>query len=390
MLAEGGLFTQTGGSGDAGNLKIDTGRLIVRDGSPVFTGTLGQGRGGDLTVTSLESVEVVGIDTDGIPSGLVTLTIGSGDAGDLTIDTRRLTVKDGGLLSAQTAGTGKAGMLNIDATDSAEITGTGGLLVSGINGGTAGSLTLETGELTIADGASVTVSSPEGLAGNLNIKADSLSQNRGFITAETGVSDQDIGANINLEISDIWRIENESLVSASAFGIADGGNINIDTEFIVAFPNQNNDITANAFEGDGGKITINAKGIFGIESRDEETPLSDITASSEFGRQGEVEINTSEIDPTRGLSKLPQETVEVEVAQGCQTTGGQSTLEFFAIGRGGLPPSPDDLFSSEIVIAEWIPLEFADEKVQEQTLEGSFTEDEIKNMTLLTAFPCQK
>ena len=127
----------------------------------------------------------------------------------------------------------------------------------------------------------------------------------------------------------------------------------------------------------------------GIEFRDKETSLSDITASSEFGQEGEVEINTNGVDPTRSLNNLPQDTVEAEVAQGCQTVGGQPTLEFFAIGRGGLPPNPDDLFSSDVIIAEWIPLDLAEEKLQEQTLEGNFTEDEIKKMTLLTVFPCQ-
>ncbi len=200
------------------------------------------------------------------------------------------------------------------------------------------------------------------------------------------------GGNIEITLGGNLVLRDNSQISTTAGTDKAGGNggqITINAPFIIAFPQEDSDIIANAFEGNGGKITINAKGILGIEFRDQETPLSDITASSEFGQQGEVEINTSEIDPTRGLSNLPQETVEVEVAQGCQTVGGQPTLEFFPIGRGGLPPSPDDLFSSEIVISEWIPLDLADEKLQEQTLEGIFTGDEIKNMTLLTTFPCR-
>ena len=76
---------------------------------------------------------------------------------------------------------------------------------------------------------------------------------------------------------------------------------------------------------------------------------------------------------------LPQDTVEAEVASGCQTVGGQSTLEFFDIGRGGLPPTPDDLFSSETIIAEWIPLDLA----EDQTLDEMFSEAELTTTTLL-------
>ena len=165
----------------------------------------------------------------------------------------------------------------------------------------------------------------------------------------------------------------------------DGGNIIIDASFIIAVPQENSDITANAFTGDGGNITINANGILGLEFRAQATPLSDITASSEFGQQGEVEINTSGIDPTPSLDKLPEETVEAELAQGCQAVGGQPTLEFFKVGRGGLPPSPDDLFSSEIVIAEWISLDLA----EDPTLEHTFSGAELTRTAILK-LPCYR
>ncbi len=110
-----------------------------------------------------------------------------------------------------------------------------------------------------------------------------------------------------------------------------------------------------------------------------------IDASSQLGLDGEVIINDPDVDPTSGLNNLPQEIVEVEVAQGCQTVGGRSTLEFFAIGRGGLPPSPDDLFSSEIVIAEWIPLDFE----EDPTLDEIFSELELTATNMLE-FSCHR
>ncbi len=372
-LTQGGLITaSTFGVGDAGGIKLTTANLSLTQGGTIGVSTFGVGDAGEITINASDTISAEGKD-DGLDTGLLSQ------------------VEESGIFSrVGETGEGNAGGIILTTTN-LSLTNEAKISVDSLGRGEAGNLTLRAKTLEVSIGAQIAVNSEgSGRGGNLDLQADSLTLDTGTITAETA-SNQ--GGNINLTLSDLLTLRNHSQITATA-GTAqaggDGGNINIDAPFIIAFPQEDSDITANAFEGDGGKITINANGIFGIEPRDEETPLSDITASSEFGQQGEVEINTSEIEPTRGLSNLPQETVEAEVAQSCQTTGGQSTLEFFAIGRGGLPPSPDDLFSSEIVIAEWIPLDLAEEKLQEQILEGSFTGDEIKNMTLLTTFPCRK
>ncbi len=168
-----GLFAQTGGSGEGGELQINTSHLIVRDGSQIFAGTLAnsQGAGGNLTVTASESVEVSGTTADNeFPSNLSTSTRGFGSAGDLTISTKQFTVQDGAEVSAATFANGRAGTMTINATNSIKLTGIGGLFVQATNGGTAGNLNLETGELTIADGASINVSSPEGLEHRFSIQ----------------------------------------------------------------------------------------------------------------------------------------------------------------------------------------------------------------------------
>ncbi|MEM7590388.1 MAG: hypothetical protein AAF383_02500 [Cyanobacteria bacterium P01_A01_bin.83] len=54
-------------------------------------------------------------------------------------------------------------------------------------------------------------------------------------------------------------LQDDSLISAQAFGNANGGNLAIDTNFIIAFPEGNNDIIASAEQGQGGNITINAE-----------------------------------------------------------------------------------------------------------------------------------
>ena len=83
--------------------------------------------------------------------------------------------------------------------------------------------------------------------------------------------------------------------------------MDINSGFIVAVPQENSDITANAFAGNGGNINITSQGIFGLLFSDELTPNSDITASSQLGINGTININTPDVDPSSGRGGLPED-----------------------------------------------------------------------------------
>ncbi|NJK48170.1 filamentous hemagglutinin N-terminal domain-containing protein [Candidatus Gracilibacteria bacterium] len=376
-----GLFAQArDGSGQAGNITINTKYLTVRDGAQVAVSTFSKGQGGNLFINAREKVEVIGSAEDGsVISSLLAQSEGgnaTGNAGNLEINTRQLIVRDGAKISVGAIentsnpsrigiSQGQGGELNINASDLVEVTGTGRdnkgeevpstLLAESQGTGKAGDLTIATNRLIIRDGAAVSVSSPEAQAGDLNITANTVALNRGRLTAETGLSRGNReGANINLQGLNLLRLENESQISAEAFGNANGGNINIDTKYLIALPSKGfngSDIIANAFRGNGGNINITAQRIFGIESRLRPTQFNDITASSEFGTDGVIEINTPEFDPTR--EELPANLVDVSrlIEQNlCQAGQGS---QFTVTGRGGLPNSPNEALSSNETWEDW-------------------------------------
>ena len=106
---------------------------------------------------------------------------------------------------------------------------------------------------------------------------------------------------------------------------------------------ENSDITANAQNSFGGKININAQGIFGTQYREEITSQSDITASSELGTSfsGTVELNTPGIDPSKAVNQLPANVVDQtnQIVSGCGANTGNS---FVVTGRGGISQNPSD------------------------------------------------
>ena len=412
-----GIFAETQGESSAGTLKIqpyrDNSELNIKftDTAIISSSTTSSGTGGDINLTAPETINLSG-------KGKVTVeTRGSGNAGSIDIETKNLNISNQTEISASTSGRGEAGDLNITAanfnllegaklstnTDNTEsnvsagdiqlnITDSINLSGSSIRAGTSkgsegngGNILIDPATMIIQDGAEIAVDSQgKGIGGDIILQAGLLTLDEGKITAETA-SNQ--GGDITLTLSDLLQLRNHSEITATAGNNeagGNGGNIIINTPFIISSPFENNDITADAFAGNGGNITINSNGILGIEYRPQKTALSDITASSRFGQQGAVEINTSGINPTRELTNLPEETVEFEVAEGCQGETREPDVAFYDIGRGGLPPRLDEPFRIEALIVPLIPFDVERENETVQTGEEIFTISEMKGKFWLT------
>ncbi|MHC5828717.1 MAG: filamentous hemagglutinin N-terminal domain-containing protein, partial [Nostoc sp.] len=128
----------------------------------------------------------------------------------------------------------------------------------------------------------------------------------------------------------------------------------------------------------GGKVIINSAGIFGLHPRSRQEleqllqttdpnklnpsqlPTSDITAISQTNPSlnGEINLNTPDVDPSRGLIQLPSNLVDVsqQITQGCTPRRGQNASGFIATGRGGLPQSPNEPLRGRAVITGWVDL----------------------------------
>ncbi|NJK27693.1 MAG: S-layer family protein [Coleofasciculaceae cyanobacterium SM2_3_26] len=331
---------ESGARGDGGDLSITTARLLVRDGAQISASTFGEGNAGNLTVTATESVEAIGRTADGqFASGLfASVDSGArGDGGDLSITTARLLVGDGATIGASTGGEGNAGDLTVRADELVALNGGSTLRVRvGSEGrGNGGTLRLLTGNLVIREDSDIAVSGlGTGNAGNLIVTADSiLLDNQSSLEAEVRAGNQ---GNIFLT-SDTLTLRRGSLITASAFEEATGGNISITTNTLAAL--ENSDISANAQQAFGGRISITAEGIFGTQFRDFPTLESDITASSELGPEfsGTVELLTPDIDPAQGLIQPPP-ILNAEGLLGQDFCSIVGDSEFIYTGRGGIPP----------------------------------------------------
>lgn len=394
-----GILSQTFGTGKGGNLSIDTGRLIVRDGGLIASNTFGAGQAGNLTVKAAESVELIGTNPDPTISGGIGAGVdvgATGNSGSLTIETKRLTIQGGGQILTATFGDGNAGEMIINASDSIEligvasnadsIRGSSGLFASAeidpINGaisGKVGDLRINTNSLIVRDGARISADNfgtnsggnitinvgqlivqnggtiragafGEGAGGTLNVNASDLVQITGFTTlggervnSALFVRSQGSGGAGSLGIQ-ARSIQLDNFGQLTADSTAGEGNINIQTREALILRG-NSDISTNSTGIDpGGNISINSDNLVALGN-------SDITANAENSRGGQVIINalaifgtqfreigsplTSDITASSDLGAQFSGTVEINTPD-VNTTAGLVELDARVVDVEGL------------------------------------------------------
>jgi len=371
--------------GTAGNITVNTNTMTISNGSYISAASQSESKGGTITVNAASALNVVGTNDStlnnnfGKPSTFLVGGFQSGDGGELQINTRQLTIKDGGLISGTAYDSGKAGNIIVNASDSIEITGSGpnassSLVFETAGSGNAGNINLTTKKLLIQDGGNVsaqTISS--GNAGTLNITADDVtisgtstdgrfnsrlffqssgSGNAGGIkinsqqlTVQDGgivsVSGTGTGVAGDIEINtgSIY-LNNQGKINATTLS-GEGGNIRLQvTDSIIL--RHNSEISTEAQgTGNGGNININAgKFVLAILSEN-----SDIVANAFQGKGGNINANATGIFGFRRL--LRQRTTESDfTASSALGVNGNVTINTRSVPN--LNPLPDKLVDPQL------------------------------------------
>ncbi len=256
------------GDGKAGDVIASTKHFSVLDSGSVSVASLGNGDGGTINIDT-QKLEVKGVGLGLFTSSNIsTSALGKGDAGNMNINTETMTVEAGASVANGSHNAGNAGNMTINATKSLQVVGNVNELPARLNSfvrllpnlqksfnlpdvpnGNAGNITINTPFLLVADRALVSVDNfGSGNAGILKIDADLIKlDNLGKLSATTVFGE---GGDISLQSQNL-QMRDESIISTSAGGKGNGGNITINTDTLVAL--ENSDIAANAQNSFGGK-----------------------------------------------------------------------------------------------------------------------------------------
>ena len=308
---------QPTGVGNAGDISVDTKNLLLTKGGQIGSGTFGIGNAGKIFINATETISLDGKSTeDGRSTGIASTVEpgGVGSKGEVRINTRKLTLTNGGVVSSETFGTGDAGEIFIDATETISLNGEESsirTLVRREAVGNGGKLTINTKNLSITGGAFISASTVgAGNAGDITVNAPQAIQltDSSKLTVET--SSEGKPGNITITTPQL-TIGKDAEISATATETStnteDSGSIIINTS--------NLDLT--------GKLGVFAEtqgaapaGTLNIQANNNQPNLdikfSDtaiISAStSGSGKGGDINLTAPEIISISGQGKIAVET----------------------------------------------------------------------------------
>jgi large exoprotein involved in heme utilization and adhesion len=277
--------------GGAGSIVVSAPRIMVTDGARIDTSTRGistRGRGpegGSITVTASDTLTLTG------GARISSESLGRGDPGRIAVTTPRLTLADRGRMSTETSGdgnggdvtvqagslilingaqisgssgitngpffsvgAGRSGTVTVTATEPVLLTGQGtGLFTRTAGSGKGGDIIVQAPRVSLTDGATISAESTGlGNAGNITLTlGDSFVSTHASIVTRATLAD---GGNIQIKALNFLRLRDSAITAEVGGGTTTvGGNISIDPQFVLL---QNCQLVANAFAGQGGKISI--------------------------------------------------------------------------------------------------------------------------------------
>ncbi|OAB62105.1 filamentous hemagglutinin [Leptolyngbya valderiana BDU 20041] len=334
------LNQETVSSGSAGDIRVVAGRLRLAEGGQIIIRTFDTGSGGNIDLDIIESIDIVGSSPENpvLFSSIFSIVSGGalGEGGNVNLSTERLTLLDGGILSASTFGSGNAGNLNVNASESVELLGIdpvfespSDLTVATNSNGNGGNLTLTTTRLVVSDGARVNASSVEdgnagivtidasesidvnggtirssvqlptsvegflldfsgpasGIAGNVTIRTPRLNvRDRGTITVQNDALSN--AGSLSIDVGSL-RIDSEGAIAA-ATASGEGGNINLRVEGALIMRDRGQISAEAGGTGNGGNIALDTGTIAAIEG-------SNMSANAFEGTGGNIQLTAQGI-----------------------------------------------------------------------------------------------
>lgn len=335
-LTDGGTIsaaTTTGGA--AGNVTLNVGSLSMTSAGTINSSTTSAGAGGAI-VLNASSASISGAGT-----GLFSTASNIGNAGQITVSGGSATVADGSRVSTSTTGAGNAGTITANV-GSLNVSG-GQLDSSTTASGAGGSINVNaSSQASVVNGGRVSADSTgSGATGNITIAAGNrITMDGGSISTRALTSD---GGNITLKAPLIVRLENSQITTSVQSGVGSGGNVLIDPQFLVM---NNSAITANAFGGPGGNITIIADNFLASS-----TAL--LQASSALSTPGTIQIQSPENNVAGSIAQLPRAFVDASrlMRGACSARREGAPSSFVLAGRGGVPAEADGYLPSTIISA---------------------------------------
>ena len=344
------LITESYGSGHAGSVVVDVGRLDLSGGSFIYSSAYDAGDAGAIRVRTRNLF----IDGQGstIPTGISSIASpgSTGASGDITISViDTLSLVSSGNITAGTFADGNAGTITVNAGNLL-VDGQGSTDLTGITSGAypgstgaGGAVNIMVNTLSLVNGGSISAGTfADGNAGTITVNAGNLLVDGQGSAALTGITSgvysgsTGAGGAVNIGVANTLSLANGGSISAGTFADGDAGTITVNAGNLLvdgqgstaltgitsgAYPGSTGaggeirltvadtlslanggGIVAGAFSsGAGGRINISVGGAATIAGADATGRPSRLLSSAEgTGQAGDISLTTSQLSISNG------------------------------------------------------------------------------------------
>jgi filamentous hemagglutinin family protein len=342
MLNGATFFAASSGSGTAGQIDIQAHTINLLSAANIIAGTFGSGNGGNVKITA-DSIYVNGQDPNGGPdflTGIQAVTTSSDSpapGGSLHISANTIDLEHMGSFFTTSYGIGAGGNVEVN-TGHLTLGSSSTISASGQSTGPAGTLSIRSGsDIQLTGNSAITTSALQSSGGDIHVDAgQNIQVTDSQITAQAGPGG---GGNITLTAPSMIYLLNGTL-TAQADG--DGGNLSIINP--VFFIMNNGGLISKSTSANGGNITILSDYFFQSGST--------IDASAPFGLPGTVSVSAPEVDLSGSLIGLPSNLLDAEnqLRPDCAVRLNGGVSSFIMLGHGGLPIEPGGFVPSETLL----------------------------------------
>ncbi|MDM8566648.1 hypothetical protein QUF74_13480 [Candidatus Halobeggiatoa sp. HSG11] len=384
-----GISSLAYSSGDGGTITLNAKQLNILNGTTIGADSRSSGQGGNIIINSKGTVKLEGLDNSKYGSLISANTQGraanAGNGGTIEVSAKTIKLTDGAQIGTSTFGPGNGGTVKVDAervifsgTDQTDNAYQSGIFTGSSTVGDAGIIILKANNLTLDTKALVTAKTyGTGKGGNIIIHSDNLRlTGNSLITArsdgsgdagkvqltlgnmsiinselETSALNAD-GGDLSINSSGYVYLSNSKISTSVSEEFGGGGNITANPEFIVL---NSATIFAKAKKGNGGNINVTTTGIYNFDM----TPISEvINASSEFGLDGKILINTPDSITEGNLFALSTSFFDSSNMMNtpCNQIVAENSISFINVLSEGVSNEPEDLLSSGIILTDILPV----------------------------------
>jgi len=312
-----------------GEIQVDAEQLTIVNGSDIFAQARAANFVSDIELTASESITLAGTGTLILSNPFLDGSVG----GNLTLEAPSIHISDNAFISGEAKQSATGGSITLRGEEIV-VTTDAGVSLDRKSNSSGGQLLIQADSLEVSEGGDIVADAfATALGVNFRIEATDMLVS-GAATSVTAQTTDNTGQGIDIILDGNLLVENEGLIGTESFGSGTGSNINIQAQNVSL--RSGGQIDASALNsGDGGNINIMASKAITLAGAADVRDTEISSKSGDIDREENLAINSGYGEGDGGEINLFADTVRLSGRANISSTAERLSDAFTVVGDAG-------------------------------------------------------